>query len=91
MNGPIREAYRKTGDWVQYEESFLSLMRERNVPEAVDPAPYEGVVALLCSEPTAEKCHRRLAAEMLAAHWNAQGHVVTVKHLALERRRGRRA
>ena len=88
---PIREAYRKTGDWTQYEESFLSLMRERNVPEAVDPAPYEGVVALLCSEPTAEKCHRRLVAEILAAHWNAQGHVVAVEHLALERRRGRRA
>ncbi len=96
----IREAYRATRDWQQYETSFLRLMQERNVPEAVAPGSYEGIVALLCSEPTAEKCHRRLVAELLAAHWNVQGHAVSVKHLALDRsiqsqgernhRRGRR-
>ncbi len=87
----IRDAYRDSGDWRQYEESFLRLMEERNVPEAVAPAFYEGVVALLCSEPTPEKCHRRLVAEILAAHWNAQGHQVNVKHLVLEKKRkGRR-
>ena len=80
---PIRDAYKATRDWRQYEVAFLRLMQERNVPQAIDREPYQGVVALLCSEPTAEKCHRRLAAELLAGHWSAQGHLVSVKHLAL--------
>ncbi len=79
----IRDAYKATRDWPQYEASFLRLMQERNVPEAINPAPYEGVVALLCSEPTAEKCHRRLVAELLAGHWNTQGRQVSVQHLSI--------
>ena len=32
---------------------------------------------LLCSEPTAEHCHRRLVAEYLQAHWPS----VRIEHL----------
>jgi hypothetical protein len=42
---------------------------------------FEGKVALLCSEAEADKCHRRLVAEMLAHHWSSQGHAIEVKHL----------
>jgi uncharacterized protein (DUF488 family) len=77
----IRTAYRKSRDWNQYEKSFLELMAQRKVLEEVDPASFEGVVALLCSEAEPEKCHRRLVAEMLARHWNAQGHQIEIKHL----------
>ena len=48
---------------------------------AVDPASFEGRVALLCSEAEPDKCHRRLVAEMLAQHWTSQGHHIEVKHL----------
>jgi uncharacterized protein (DUF488 family) len=77
----IRIAYRKTRNWAQYEKSFLELMRQRRVLEAVDPASFEGKVALLCAEADPDKCHRRLVAEMLAQHWSSQGHAIEVQHL----------
>lgn len=90
----IRIAYRKTGDWEQYEKAFSELMANRKVLEDVEPARFEGRVALLCSEAGPERCHRRLVAEMLAAHWNALGHEVHVQHLVMDRpvtRRKRKA
>lgn len=81
----IRDAYRKTKDWEQYEKSFGELMLERKVVESVTPEDFEGRVALLCSEPGPEKCHRRLVAEMLAQNWSSRGHQVEVKHLIIER------
>jgi uncharacterized protein (DUF488 family) len=83
----IRERYQATKDWDEYERSFRVLMAERDVPQAIDPAAYEGCVALLCSEPTAEKCHRRLVGEMLAEHWMAAGHEVEVHHLTAPKRK----
>jgi uncharacterized protein (DUF488 family) len=90
----IRKAYRKTRDWAQYERSFMELMDQRKIPEQLDPSAFEGNVALLCSEAEPEKCHRRLVAEMLAAHWRILGHHVEVKHLVIDRpipRRKRRS
>jgi uncharacterized protein (DUF488 family) len=83
----IRDAYRKTHGWAQFEKSFLKLMKQRKVLEVVDPKLFEGKVALLCSEAEAEKCHRRLVAEMLAQHWSSQGHVIEVKHLPPAKRK----
>lgn len=79
----IRKAYRETKDWAAYESAFLQLMRERGVPEQIDGAGYEGAVALLCSEPEPEKCHRRLVADLLAAHWRKLGHTVEIIHMFL--------
>ena len=81
----IRRAYAQTHDWKQYEGSFFRLMRERGVPERISPGEFEGCVALLCSEPTPERCHRRLVAELLSAHWNSLGHSVDIKHLVIEK------
>ncbi len=83
----IRDAYRKSRDWSAYEKAFMELMRARHLPESISPADFEGSVALLCSEATPEKCHRRLVAEMLANEWNRQGHDVSIAHLVLDRRR----
>ena len=77
----IRDALRKTRDWAQFEKSFLKLMKQRKVLDAIDPSLFEGKVALLCSEAEAEKCHRSLVAEMLRQHWSSQGHAIEVKHL----------
>jgi len=87
----IRAAYKHTRDWQQYELSFLALMKERGVPECIDPTAFEGSMALLCSEAGPEKCHRRLVAELLAAHWGGMGPAfggIEVKHLVLERPSG---
>ena len=77
----IRDAYRKTHDWAQYEKSFEELMAQRRVLDEIDPALFEGKIALLCSEADPDQCHRHLVAEMLARHWSSQAHVVEVKHL----------
>ncbi len=81
----IRRAYAQNRDWVQYEESFQRLMRERQVPERLQPEEFEGPVVLLCSEPGPERCHRRLVADLLSAYWNSLGHSVQVKHLLSEK------
>jgi uncharacterized protein (DUF488 family) len=86
----IRTAYRRTRDWAQYEKSYLELMRQRRVLDEVDPALFEGRVALLCSEAEADKCHRRLVAEMLAQHWASQGHTIEIEHLHSPKRRPRK-
>jgi uncharacterized protein (DUF488 family) len=77
----IRKAYNKGKDWDVYEPAFLALMRERGIPESIETAGFEAVVALLCSEPGPEKCHRRLLADLLSNHWQSLGHSVEVKHL----------
>jgi uncharacterized protein (DUF488 family) len=86
----IRRTYRQTKDWSAYESAFLQLMRDRTIPERLQPADFEGTVALLCSEPGPEKCHRRLVAEILAERWRAQGHTVEIRHLLTPERAGMR-
>lgn len=83
----IRQAYRATKDWHQYEASFLELMEQRHVLENLELAKFEGHVALLCSEPGPEKCHRRLVAEMLASHGSKLGYEFDVKHLVITKPR----
>lgn len=78
----LLKGYRKDKDWPAYEAAFLKEMKERVVPERVDTSSWASKVALLCSEPGPEKCHRRLVADLLAAHWRARGDEVEVRHLA---------
>ncbi|MDP9268300.1 MAG: DUF488 domain-containing protein [Acidobacteriota bacterium] len=80
----IRKAYRASKDWPQYEAAFLALMRERDFPGAVEVPIEGGPLALLCSEPGPEKCHRRLVAELLAENLRGKGHTVHVRHLTVE-------
>ena len=77
--------YRKGKDWPAYEAAFLEAMKERGIPEKLDTGSWPPQVALLCSEPGPEKCHRRLVADLLAAQWRACGEQVEVRHLILER------
>ena len=83
----LLKSYRKGKDWPAYEAAFLKEMKERGVPEKVDTASWAAKVALLCSEPGPEECHRRLVADLLAAHWRARGEEVEVRHLVSERNR----
>lgn len=77
----LLKTYRKSRDWPAYETAFLTLMKDRGVPETVDTANWPFKVALLCSEAGPEKCHRRLVADLLAARWRSEGHDVEIRHL----------
>ena len=65
----ILDAYRADKDWPAYERRFGPLMVERQMECVVADifARYQRP-CLLCSEPTAEKCHRRLVAEYWQEH-----------------------
>jgi uncharacterized protein (DUF488 family) len=72
------DAYKKEkGDWQQYENRFLGLMRERKIEEKLPRSIFDGG-CLLCSEDTPHHCHRRLVAEYLKQHWGD----VEIKHLS---------
>jgi uncharacterized protein (DUF488 family) len=74
----ILDAYRgKKLSWDEYESRFLALMAERQVETRLDPALFQSPTVLLCSEPTAEHCHRRLVLEYLRDKWGN----VTISHL----------
>ena len=67
----ILSEYRKDHKWPLYNERFQALMDERGIPERLDRIMFEQeICCLLCSEDTPEKCHRRLVAERMAAHWD---------------------
>ncbi|HEX5164167.1 MAG TPA: DUF488 domain-containing protein [Thermomicrobiales bacterium] len=63
--------------WAGYERIFESLMTERQIETAISPSLFNVPSVMLCSEPTADQCHRRLVAEYLQRHWDD----VTIHHL----------
>jgi uncharacterized protein (DUF488 family) len=66
----LLEDYKKRkGDWSHYERDFMELMAEREIERVISPNDFEISTALLCSEATAERCHRRLVCEYLAQYW----------------------
>lgn len=66
----ILDAYKKQdGSWEDYERAFVGLLEQRRVEAALDPAGFDTPTALLCSEASAEHCHRRLVCEYLAERW----------------------
>jgi uncharacterized protein (DUF488 family) len=66
----ILDSYKKKkGSWPEYESKFLALMTERKIEDSLDRALFSIPTVLLCSEPTAEHCHRRLVLEYLKEKW----------------------
>jgi len=66
----IFDAYKKQAiPWEEYASRFVALLAQRQVEKTVDRRLFEVPAVLLCSEPTAEHCHRRLVAEYLAGQW----------------------
>lgn len=64
------DAFKKRkGDWADYEQHFLTLIRGRRIETVLDREQFAQPTVLLCSEPTAEHCHRRLVLEYLAGKW----------------------
>jgi uncharacterized protein (DUF488 family) len=74
----ILDRFKKKGemDWAEYERLFNLLLQERKPEEHHRPEEFDQA-CMLCSEPTAENCHRRLVAEHLSRKWGG----VVIKHL----------
>jgi len=65
----ILDALKKQkGSWDEYEKRFITLMAERRIEEKVSRDMLHRS-CLLCSEDTAENCHRRLVADYLKEKW----------------------
>jgi uncharacterized protein (DUF488 family) len=61
----ILDDYRKKViDWAEYERRFKAILDERQIEHGLDADQLDHA-CLLCSEPSASKCHRRLVAEYL--------------------------
>ena len=74
----IFTAYKKQrGSWDDYQRAFLALLAERKVEEQLDPELFAKPTVLLCSETTADRCHRRLVLEYLQEKWGG----LTITHL----------
>ena len=74
----LLDGYKKGSvPWEDYEAAFIDLLAARRVEEKLDGRSFQTPTVLLCSEPTAERCHRRLVAEYLAAKWGD----VSIVHL----------
>ena len=66
----ILDAFKKDkGSWDEYERRFLQLMADRQIETAIPPSLFDIPTVLLCSEPTAQRCHRRLVLEYLNGKW----------------------
>ncbi|MFA5428072.1 MAG: DUF488 domain-containing protein [Sulfurimonas sp.] len=63
-------------DWEEYEKQYNQILIDRDIFFNTSLSEFEDAV-LLCSEPTAEQCHRRLAAEYIEKHFEN----VNIKHL----------
>lgn len=73
LNGYRKE--KRPPEW--FEEQMGQLYAQRDIPDGVDREPFEGrKTVLLCSEASAEHCHRRILADLLANAWGAD-----VEHL----------
>jgi uncharacterized protein (DUF488 family) len=62
--------------WEEYEKQYNQILVDRDILIKLTISDFENAV-LLCSEPTAKQCHRRLAAEYIAKHFDN----ANIKHL----------
>lgn len=64
------DRYKKSkGAWSDYEREFLNLIAERRIEQELSPSLFAEPSVLLCSEHTADQCHRRLVVEYLREKW----------------------
>jgi uncharacterized protein (DUF488 family) len=63
-------------NWQQYERQFKTIIAQRHIEKHITPQDMD-MACFLCSEATADNCHRRLVAEYLAEHCKG----VSINHL----------
>ena len=65
----LDEYKKRKGDWSAYQARFVELLGEREIEKTLAISDFQTPTALLCSEATAEHCHRRLVCEYLEGRW----------------------
>lgn len=73
----LKDYKNKKIDWAGYVVRYNQLLADRQIAQRLSPEDVSGG-CFLCSEPTAEYCHRRLLAEYLQREWNTP---VEIMHL----------
>lgn len=73
----IRDSYSKDKDWDNYAKNYIELLENRKILDKLDRSLFERNTCFLCTEPSADYCHRGLLAEYLKEHWKD----VEVEHL----------
>ncbi len=64
----LRKKFHSDGDFSKYKKGYLSLLDSRMAVDHLNETIIrERRICLLCSEPQADRCHRRLAAEKIAS------------------------
>lgn len=66
---PTKELRKLVDKWDLYTREYLELLDRRKVLERLDQEFFEKRTCLLCSEPSAENCHRGILAEYLKINW----------------------
>lgn len=73
----ILDNYKKKQiSWDEYRVSYNDLIKKRKIESKLSLSELDNS-CFLCSEPTAEMCHRRLAAEYLKKYFDT----IKIKHL----------
>lgn len=73
----LLDGYKKKEiSWENYEKIYHQILIERDILKKISTDDFKNSV-LLCSEPTAKQCHRRLVAEYLADSFDN----INIKHL----------
>ncbi len=73
----LLDGYKKKNiSWQEYEEIYNKILSDRDILNKLPMSEFDESV-LLCSEPTAEQCHRRLASEYITTSSNN----IKIKHL----------
>ncbi len=73
----LLDDYKRDHDWSRYEARFNQLLADRRPETEARALLAKPGICLLCTEPAADKCHRRLVAEYLLA----LDPLLEVKHL----------
>jgi len=66
----IRDRYIKSKDWDVYVKEYIELLDNRTVLDKLDKSYFNRKSCFLCSEASADHCHRRLLVEYLKEHWD---------------------
>lgn len=69
--------HKKEVTWQEYEEIYTAMLKDRDILRKYGIRQFDRA-CFLCSEATAENCHRRLLAEYMKNH---SAEEVTIVHL----------
>jgi uncharacterized protein (DUF488 family) len=61
----LLDEYNKTRNWSAYEPRFKQILAHRRLESEAQTLLMKERICLLCTEPKADQCHRRLVAEYL--------------------------